>query len=520
MKNISGKRKVNGKMMVLCSLIVLASIISNPIIGVGTVNAQENTIENALSSYGLEEPKVSISANEVIIEYKQRVSKFGTLDEEFRKIADILVIIADELSPTYLVKIHQHFDDGHIMEIIGKPEDGKAFFTNQITVESFSEKLEFKPLTRGPLIVPGVCESDKGENCENYEACACYPNENCGPENPEANEKGCVVVHIPANSHFVGSEYVCDEGYEWSADLTNCVPEKKCPQNAFKFQGDCYCNLGYEWDSDRVECILREETTNTPPTASFSIMPQNPTPDDTIVGVSASSDPDGDVLTYSWYFDGEYDENLGNLPEWAWPNPQAGEYNIRLVVEDGEGGSDEYTVAVTVVGGEWLGNRPPTASFSIMPENPEVGDYIVVASTSSDPDGDTLTYSWYVDGVSRFGNSPNWEWESPEAGEHTIKLVVEDSEGGSDEHLMEMNVRKGLPPQQLPPIPLLLFGTGGVAGLAFLLFFLVRRRQPVPVAPPVTQPEEFVSRRPPARPEGPPERLGGGKPSGPPETLD
>jgi len=197
--------------------------------------------------------------------------------------------------------------------------------------------------------------------------------------------------------------------------------------------------------------------------------------------------------------------------------------------------ADRYAVAFggrnpLSIGGA---NRPPTASFSIMPENPEVGDYIVVASTSSDPDGDMLTYSWYVDGVGRFGDSPNWEWENPEPGEYEIRLVVDDGRGGSDEHLMEMNVRKGLPPQQLLPIPLLFFGVAGVAGLAafaLLLFLLVTRRKPAPAAPPVTQParpvrprgrpEELVSRRPPARPEGPPERLGGGKPSGPPETLD
>jgi len=73
------------------------------------------------------------------------------------------------------------------------------------------------------------------------------------------------------------------------------------------------------------------------------------------------------------------------------------------------------------------------------------------------------------------------------------------------------------------PAHLLLFATGGVAGLAafaLLIFLLVTRRRPAPAAPPVTQPEELVSRRPPGRPEGPPERLGGGKPSGPPETLD
>ncbi|MBC8457238.1 MAG: PKD domain-containing protein, partial [Deltaproteobacteria bacterium] len=417
MKNVTRKRKMNRELRILCLIMIFIAIAAGP------VNAQEpeeKAIEEALSSYGLEEPKVSISGNEVVIEYKQPVSEFSTMDGELRKIANILDIVSDELSNTYLVKIQQRFDDGQIMEIIGKPEDGKAFLSGHISTEIFwLERLEFKPLTRGRPFVPGICEPDKGENCENSEKCACYPNEICEPDNPEADAKGCVEQYAPPNSHLVGSEYVCDDGYEWNSDLTGCVPEKKCPSNSFEFQGECYCNLGYEWDSDGVECILKEETTNT----------------------------------------------------------------------------------------------PPTASFSIMPENPEVGDYIVVASTSSDPDGHTLTYSWYVDGVSRFGNSPNWEWENPEAGEHTIKLVVEDSEGGSDEHLMEVNVRKGLPPQQLLPIPLLLFATGGVAGLALVIFLLVTRRRPAPAAPPVTQPEELVSRRPPARPEGPPERLGGGKPS-------
>jgi hypothetical protein len=92
-----------------------------------------------------------------------------------------------------------------------------------------------------------------------------------------------------------------------------------------------------------------EESINRPPIASFYIMPQNPTPDDTIVGVGASSsDPDGDALTYSWYFNGEYDEYIGNLPNWTWPNPQAGEHTIKLVVDDGKGGSAEDSRKIKV----------------------------------------------------------------------------------------------------------------------------------------------------------------------------
>ena len=92
------------------------------------------------------------------------------------------------------------------------------------------------------------------------------------------------------------------------------------------------------------------ESANRAPTASFALMPQDPTTDDTIVGVSTSSDPDGDELIHSWYFDGEYDANIGNLPEWTWPNPPEGEYTIGLVVMDGAGGVDETSTTVTVVG--------------------------------------------------------------------------------------------------------------------------------------------------------------------------
>jgi hypothetical protein len=253
MRNISKKEEMRKKIRTLYLIIVFSAII-----GVGIVDAQEKTIEDQLSLYGLEEPKVSLSENEVIVEYKQPVSELGSLNDEFKKIAKILTTVSDELSLAYLVKIRQHFDDGQIMELAGKPEDGKAFLNNQISAETFSERLEFKPLTRGPAIVPGMCEPDKGENCENCVECVCYPNEFCDPSNPEADKKGCVVKYSPPNSHLVGSEYVCDEGYEWNSDLTECFPEKKCPQNSFKFQGECYCMHGYEWNPYRTKCILKE----------------------------------------------------------------------------------------------------------------------------------------------------------------------------------------------------------------------------------------------------------------------
>lgn len=193
--------------------------------GLGPVNAQEETIESALSSFGHEGPKVSISGNEVIIKYKQKVSEFGpTFDAALKKIARILDIAYDELSVAYSVKIQIYFDDGHIMEVAGKQEDAAAFLNDQLSTVTYQERLEFNPITRGPPITPGICEPDKGENCENKEECVCYRNESCEINSPRADKKGCVVKQIPPNTHLVGTEYVCDDRYVWNLEMTGCVP--------------------------------------------------------------------------------------------------------------------------------------------------------------------------------------------------------------------------------------------------------------------------------------------------------
>jgi len=89
---------------------------------------------------------------------------------------------------------------------------------------------------------------------------------------------------------------------------------------------------------------------NHSPTASFALMPEDPKAGDPIVVVSTSSDPDGDLLMHTWYVDGEYEISAGDLSEWTWSSPADGEYTIGLVVMDGEGGIDEYSQTITVVG--------------------------------------------------------------------------------------------------------------------------------------------------------------------------
>ena len=235
--------------------LMIITAVCATIVSAGIALAGEESLENRLSAYGLAEVSVSLSGNEVTVAYTQPVSEASSLSEQLAKIATILSFVSEEVPEAVLARVEQHFDDGQIMEISGKPSDGVAFLNRQISEDDFMGNLEFTPLTRGPLIMPGECEPDLGENCENCPECGCYPNERCDPADPQANERGCVELSTPENAHLEGSEYVCNEGYEWNSDLISCVPKLECPPNAFKFQGECYCNSGYEWDTEGKECV-------------------------------------------------------------------------------------------------------------------------------------------------------------------------------------------------------------------------------------------------------------------------
>jgi len=95
----------------------------------------------------------------------------------------------------------------------------------------------------------------------------------------------------------------------------------------------------------------RDRIINEPPEASFSIMPEKPNPEDIVILVSTSSDPDGDELTHSWYIDGEFVSEAEDSPDWEWVAPEPGKYEITLVVNDGRGDTSEYSATVVIGGG-------------------------------------------------------------------------------------------------------------------------------------------------------------------------
>jgi hypothetical protein len=74
-------------------------------------------------------------------------------------------------------------------------------------------------------------------------------------------------------------------------------------------------------------------------------------------------------------------------------------------------------------------------------ENPTPEEVIYhFATDASDPDGDPLTYEWYVNGIRQNVTSANVNWRNPETGTHTIRVVVSDGKGGTAEDSVEISV--------------------------------------------------------------------------------
>ena len=156
---------------------------------------------------------------------------------------------------------------------------------------------------------------------------------------------------------------------------------------------------------------------------------------------SASADPDGDALLYSWRFVSRPAGSSAALQNAETVNPTftadvEGDFVIELLVGDGELDSDPDTVTVNATNA----NVKPVADAGADQSAIE-GDVVTLdGSASSDPDGDTLTYEW------RFVSTPGGsaatlsdatavapDFTADLEGTYVLALVVNDGELNSEE---------------------------------------------------------------------------------------
>ncbi|RJS74064.1 hypothetical protein CW714_02280, partial [Methanophagales archaeon] len=142
---------------------------------------------------------------------------------------------------------------------------------------------------------------------------------------------------------------------------------------------------------------------------------------------TASTDPDGDLLTYTWDFDcdGEFDDAVGAVVNWTWNTEYSGWVGLR--VTDTTGLNDTAWAKVTVLS---INSAPVIESFAPISPAPTVneGDSLVFNVTASDPDGDSMTYKWTLNGV-EVSTSDNWTYFAniSDSGKFVKVTVTDDS---------------------------------------------------------------------------------------------
>ena len=171
---------------------------------------------------------------------------------------------------------------------------------------------------------------------------------------------------------------------------------------------------------------------------------------------SASSDPDGSIISYSWNF-GDGVAGSGVTPSHTYAS--AGLYNVTLTVMDDAGATDSQGTTADII--DVPVNLPPVSD----PNGPYTGTTGVAVqfdgTGSSDPDGTIVAYDWdFGDGNTGTGATPSHTYAID--GNYTVSLTVTDDAGDTGSATTTATIGLGnQPPVADPNGPYT--GTVGVA---------------------------------------------------------
>ena len=134
---------------------------------------------------------------------------------------------------------------------------------------------------------------------------------------------------------------------------------------------------------------------------------------------SGSTDPNGDVLTYLWDL-GNGVTKTGAAIDHEFT--EFGDQLVTLTVSDPSGNTDTDTITITVTDP----NQPPVASFVVDTDTAIAPATLTFdASSSTDPNNDTLTYTWdFGNGDTATGVTTSYLFNT--VGTFTVQLTVND----------------------------------------------------------------------------------------------
>jgi len=166
---------------------------------------------------------------------------------------------------------------------------------------------------------------------------------------------------------------------------------------------------------------------NLPPVIASVTAAQNQSyPGGTVNLQSVVSDPNGDMINFKWTATGgEFVENGRVNTTWRAPK-DFGNYEIKLTVDDGKGGTAQSTVQIAV-----SANHPPTiTSLTADPAALQYASRTTLTCIASDQDGDPVQYKWEARDGTLSGEGNKVSWTSPsKGGNYSVFVTASDGKG-------------------------------------------------------------------------------------------
>lgn len=187
---------------------------------------------------------------------------------------------------------------------------------------------------------------------------------------------------------------------------------------------------------------------NQPPVISEARATPNPGyTGQTITFTASATDPEGHPITYEWDF-GDGEMASGPNPTTIHIYTRVDRFPASLTVRDPYGGSDMRKFNVEI-----LLNRPPVITSATGTPNPAYGDEGVrMEVVATDPDGDSLTYTWYQQGSEPISGPSPVNTLPPSPGPHVILVRADDGKGGFASRTVLVNIILAVSGNQPPQI--------------------------------------------------------------------